>query len=377
MEKADRKIYRGGKWLRFGYTTGTCAAAAARGATRLLLTGVAPTFLRMETPKGWTVPVEIVGSSKGKEEAVCAVIKDAGDDPDITDGMTLRARVSFSDEPGMILVGGRGVGQVTRPGLAVAPDGPAINPVPRRMILASVKAECQAAGYAGGLKVVFEIPGGEELAKRTFNPRLGIKGGLSILGTTGIVEPMSDEAFKDSLVLELQQKGENELVLVPGNIGRDYCLQQQIPEERILRISNFVGSLFEACVEKGVERVLFAGHIGKLAKVAGGVFHTHNRVADGRMAILSAHFLYADLTIEQIRSLYEMQTTEEAVEAAYRWDKAYVFNQLARSVKERLEAYVYHRLEIEVLVFSYQRGLIGRTEGADALIGHLKEVQHG
>lgn len=369
----DRKIYRGGKWLRFGFTTGTCAAAAAQGATRLLLTGSCPAMLGVETPKGWTVAVEIVASRKEEQEASCVVVKDAGDDPDITDGMTLWARVSFSKEPGIVLVGGTGVGRVTRAGLAVPPDGPAINPVPRRMIIDSVAAECERAGYDGGLEVVIEIPEGEELAKRTFNPRLGIVGGLSILGTTGIVEPMSDEAFKDSLILELQQKAQRELVLVPGNIGRDYCLDQQIPDERILRISNFVGALFEACVEKGVTRVLFAGHIGKLAKVAGGAFHTHNRVADGRMAVLAAHFLYAGLAIDQVQMLYEMPTAEAAVEAAYRWDKTFVFDRLARSVKERLENYVYHRLEVEVLIFSYQRGLIGRTEGAGVFIGHMRE----
>jgi cobalt-precorrin-5B (C1)-methyltransferase len=331
-------------------------------------------MIRIHTPKGWTVPIEIVDTRRSEREAACAVVKDAGDDPDITDGMILWARVSLTEARGVEIVGGKGVGRVTRPGLSVAVGGPAINPVPRRMILSAVLEEMESAGYKGGLKVVIEIPEGEELAKRTFNPRLGIEGGLSILGTTGIVEPMSDGAFQESLLLELRQKHHRALALVPGNIGRDYCLSLGVEEGRIQRVGNFVGALLEGAVVQGVERVLFAGHIGKLTKVAGGAFHTHNRVSDGRMATLAAHLLYADLTTAQVRRIYEMNTTEEAVEAIYAHGATPVLDHLARSVKERLEAYVYHRLEVEVMLFSYTRGLIARTLGAEKLIVKLKEL---
>ena len=193
-------IRSGQKKLRCGYTTGTCAALAAAGAARLLLTGAPPETLRLVTPKGVAVEVEPAEWVLENGAARCAVYKDGGDDADVTTGHLVVATVTKTAS-GIAIDGGKGVGRVTKPGLDQPVGAAAINRVPRQMIAGAVQAVCEDTGYEGGLSVVISVPSGEELARRTFNPSLGIEGGISILGTSGIVEPMSAQAIVDTIAV--------------------------------------------------------------------------------------------------------------------------------------------------------------------------------
>ena len=273
-------IRSGVKLLRCGYTTGTCAALAAAGAVRLLLTGEAPERVRITTPKGWTVELPLEDAVLDGGEARCAVRKDAGDDPDVTDGCLVCAAVSRSEPGGIRIDGGAGVGRVTKPGLDQPMGAAAINSVPRRMITDAVKEVCDELGYSGGLSVVISVPGGEEIARRTFNPMLGIEGGISILGTSGIVEPMSEQAMIDTIELNLRQAaalepgsgGAKRLILTPGSYGESYlhAIRLDALGVPVVKCSNFIGEALDAAAIQGFSEVLLVGHVGKLVKLAGG-----------------------------------------------------------------------------------------------------------
>ena len=302
-----------GKRLRCGWTTGTCAAAAAKAAAILLLTGRAPERVCIDTPKGipLELPVEEPLLSDGR--ASCAVRKFSGDDPDVTDGARVRADVS-AGAPGVRIDGGAGVGRVTKPGLRVPVGEAAINPAPREMIRAAVSGVLEETGAADGLDVVISVPGGEELAKKTFNPRLGIEGGISILGTSGIVEPMSEEALTESIRLEIRQRralGDRRLILTPGNYGADFLREAcGIPEERIVKCSNFIGKALGFAAEEGFSEALLAGHVGKLVKLSGGITQTHSREGDCRAELMAACALRAGADGDAARAVLGCVTTD-------------------------------------------------------------------
>ena len=215
--KLEEYVYRDQKRLRCGYTTGSCAAAAAKAAAQMLLSGEHVGQVALSTPKGILLQLP-VGHIRFSEESVsCAVQKDSGDDPDVTDGVWVFAEVRRA-ESGVCITGGEGIGRVTRPGLACTVGEAAINPGPRRMIASALQAVGETYGYTGGWQVTLSVPEGKRLAEKTFNPRLGITGGISILGTSGIVEPMSERALVDTIRAELRQLhtlGERIVVAVP------------------------------------------------------------------------------------------------------------------------------------------------------------------
>ena len=314
----DRYVAVDGRRLRCGVTTGSCASAAAAAAAELLLMGEAPDAVELSVPAGGRVRIPVVGRARSAGAASCAVRKDAGDDPDVTDGVEIWADVSLRRAPGIEIEGGEGVGRVTLPGLDQPVGSAAINSVPRQMIRSAVGAVCARAQSDAGLKVVIRIPAGAELAKRTFNPRMGIVGGLSVLGTSGIVEPMSERAMVDSIRLEARQRaalGRRTALLTPGNYGRDFLRDHWgISEEAAIRCSNFIGDLIDCCVELGFERILLAGHLGKLVKLAGNVFNTHSRYGDCRMDILTAHAAMCGATREQARQMMRCATVDAALD---------------------------------------------------------------
>ena len=290
----DHYIENGAQRLRCGYTTGTCAALAAAGAASLLLSGEAPRALSLITPKGIPVTVEPVELFWENGAAVCGVAKDGGDDADATDGLVIRARVETIEEPEIRIDGGEGVGRVTKPGLDQPPGAAAINRVPRRMIEEQARRVCDTLGYAGGLSVCISVPGGEEAAKRTFNPMLGIEGGISILGTSGIVEPMSEKALVDTIAVELRQAaalGARDVILTPGNYGETFLRDhpQAARGVPVVKCSNFIGDALDLAGNRGFSQVLLVGHAGKLVKLAAGVMNTHSRYADGRAEVFCAH----------------------------------------------------------------------------------------
>lgn len=357
-------IYKNGKKLKYGYTTGSCATGAAKAAAWMLLKGDKLQTVQVDTPKGWQLDLSLVDVQLNKDVVVCAVEKDAGDDPDITHGLWVYARVKRSDS--QRIYGGQGVGQVTKPGLSVAVGESAINPVPMKMIEDALACVKKDLNYDCHFDVEIFIPRGLEISKKTFNPKLGIVGGISIIGTTGIVEPMSDEAFKESLALELNQLKNEALVFAPGNYGRDFCMAQGVAEKQILKISNFVGYMFEQAVDKGVKKILFVGHIGKLIKVAGGIFQTHSRVSDAKLEILAAHLILRDAPRDFIKEILRCNTTDQAVGLIYDRGFTAVFDDICQSVKDKLQAFVFDQIEVEVILFAMKEGKIGQTDNSQA-----------
>ncbi|NLU23705.1 MAG: cobalamin biosynthesis protein CbiD [Clostridiales bacterium] len=313
-----RYMAKGGKLLRCGYTTGSCAAAAAKGAACLLLTGKAPEAVTISTPAGIVLTLELLDPQLKTDPAVCAVRKDGGDDPDATAGLLICAAVRRCDT-GISIDGGDGVGRVTKPGLDQPVGAAAINSTPRRMIAEAVRETCDECGYTGGMTVTISIPGGKAVAKRTFNPRMGIVGGLSVVGTTGIVEPMSTRALVDTVKLELSQlraDGTTDLLLTPGNYGAAFASESlRLDTRRIVTCANFIGDALDGAVELGFRRILLVGHVGKLVKLALNITDTHSRSGDGRMEALLRCALDAGGSLPLLRDISAAVTTDGALTA--------------------------------------------------------------
>ena len=279
----NREYYavKDGKKLRCGYTTGTCATAAASAAAMMLFSHRNVDTVRVETPKGVTLDLEIGNAAFSENTATCAVRKDAGDDPDITDGLLIFATVVYADGDGIILKGGKGVGTVTKEGMSSPVGEAAINPTPRRMITEAVRKVMEDFKYKGGLEVIISIPGGEELARKTFNPRLGIVGGLSVLGTSGIVDPMSEQALIDTIHVEMNSRraaGDEHLLAFFGNYGVDFAASEwQMDTQDRVTCSNYVGEMLDYAAYLQFKDVLLIGHVGKMLKLAQGIMNTHSR----------------------------------------------------------------------------------------------------
>ena len=364
----------GGKRLRRGYTTGTCAALAAAGATRLLLEGQAPPLLRLITPMGLPVEVEPQVCRMEGQAALCLVEKDGGDDIDATAGLLIGARVEKIPGSEIVIEGGAGVGRVTKPGLDQPVGAAAINHVPREMIGRETERVCAAVGYEGGLKVTVFVPQGEEAAKKTFNPQLGIEGGISILGTSGIVEPMSLAALVDTIALELRQAaalGHRRVILTPGNYGLEFLKEHGLGggEVPIVKCSNFIGQALDAAAERGFEQVLLVGHAGKLVKVAGGIMNTHSRWADCRTELFCAYAALAGGGQELCRALMAAPSADGCIALL---DEAGLRETVMAGLLEAIQIHLDRRaagaFQVGAVLFSNQYGLLGRTSGAEEIL---------
>ena len=370
----DKFIIKDGKKLRYGYTTGSCAAAAASAAATYLLTGRCPEYVSLTTPEGTELFLEPVSPQRGEHSALCGITKDAGDDPDVTDGITVFARVEKAPE-GVEICGGQGVGRVTRKGLEQSVGDPAINKVPRQMIRNSLLEAASEHGYSGGFRVTVSVPGGDEIAGRTFNPKLGIEGGISILGTSGLVKPMSEAALIDTIRLQISQKaaeGQREIVITPGNYGRDYLEGLGITDP--VMCSNFVGETIDAAVQSGIQRILYVSHIGKGIKVAGGIMNTHSKVADGRAQIMASSALRAGAGRDIALAILDTITTDEAIEII---KKEGMLEDVMKIVMEEVTHHLSRRaegkIEIESILFSNEHGTLGKTSGAEAYLEEIRE----
>lgn len=372
MIRLEEYIPVGQKKLRCGYTTGTCAAAAARGAAELLLTGACPPAAEILTPAGIRVTAELEESASGPDWASCAVRKDGGDDIDATHEALIFARVERSDTPGVAIDGGEGVGRVTRPGLDQPAGSAAINHVPREMIEAQVTEAMQKAGFSGGLRVVISVPEGEAIAKKTFNPNLGIVGGISILGTSGIVRPMSEEALVASIRLDLQvhaAAGVQDLLVCPGNYGADFSRDVLgLDLSSSVQCSNYIGAALDMAVELGFRSLLLVGHAGKLLKLAAGIMNTHSRMADGRAEVLAAHAALCGADRELVAAILSSVTVDAVIPLL---DAAGLREPVMRSAAQAVDRHLKRRagenLRIEAVFFSNAYGILGRTAGADEL----------
>ncbi len=373
----DYRVKNGEK-LRCGFTTGTCATAAAAAAAQALLTGVQPVKIRALLPNSNSAVLEVERCQFGNRQAFCQVVKHAGDDPDVTDGIKIGALVSFAEEKKITISGGEGVGMVTEPGLQVPPGEPAINPAPRRMILENVQAVCKRHGYNGGLQIVISAEGGAEIAKKTFNPRLGIVGGISILGTTGIVEPMSERALVETIhVLIDKAKAINPIrvLLSPGNYGREYCLRHYAFDlEKSVKYSNYLGETLDYLVYRGFQEALLVGHIGKLVKVAAGVMNTHSAVADCRMETITAHAALAGAGQEVACKLMQCRTTDAALAVLEEAGLTQpVLQSILAKIQEHINARTHSAMQVEVILFATGDRVAIQTPGAAALAKRLEE----
>lgn len=379
----DYYIIKNNRKMRFGYTTGSCAAAAAKGAAEILLGKQKIKEVPLMTPKGILLYLELLDIREEEGAVSCAVRKDAGDDPDTTDGILVFARVEKlkdsgeSAQPSILLDGGEGVGRVTRPGLSQKVGEAAINPVPRTMILNAVRETAEKYQYKGKLKVIISVPGGEETARRTFNPRLGILGGISILGTSGIVEPMSEAALIESIRVEMAQKaaeGMEYLLVTPGNYGADYLKEHMdLPFEKNIKCSNYVGETIDMAVNMGIKGILFVSHIGKFVKVASGIMNTHSHNADARMETLCACAIRAGAGLDCAKEILDCGTTDEALAVLKRYG---VLKESMEQMMLKIQFYLDHRSYEQILlgavIFSNEYGYLGQTENAGRLIGKLK-----
>lgn len=373
----EHYIRSGQRLLRCGYTTGTCAALAARGAAELLLSGTAPRTVCLTTPKGWPVQILPQFCRMEGDGALCGIQKDAGDDCDITDGMTIVAAVSRTDIPGVLIDGGEGVGRVTKPGLDQPVGAAAINTVPRRMIAQAVQEVCRRLGYTNGLKVEIRIPGGAEAARKTFNPKLGVEGGLSVLGTSGVVEPMSEQALVDTLALEIRQAAaqSRRLILTPGNYGTDFLHAQGLDKlgVPVVKCSNFIGDALDMAVAEGFEQLLLVGHIGKLVKLAGGVMNTHSRYADCRTELICAHAAVCGAGQALCAALLAAPTTDACLELL---DEARlrqaVLERLLTAIAGHLQRRAGDACQVGALLFSNQYGPLGLTDTAKEILAQWK-----
>lgn len=359
------------KKLRSGFTTGTCAAAAAKAAA-LAYYGQTPAAVEVFSPQGHSLHIPVEESIATATGGIATVRKDAGDDPDITNGTAIVVELVITDQPDIIIKAGIGVGTVTKPGLAVAVGEPAVNPGPRKMISHALR---ETLPQNQGAVVTISIPDGVQLAKRTLNQTLGIVGGLSVIGTTGIVEPMSEEAFKNSLTPQIsvaKALGYHELVLAPGKIGQDIAIQQfLLPAEAVLQTSNFIGHMLESAVQQNIKKVLLFGHLGKLVKVAAGIFHTHNRMADARMETIAAYAGAAGAPPEALREILACTTTEAAMPVIERYELTGIYCTLAERASIRARRYVFEDLVVGTAIVTLKGKLLGYDDTAVEIGGAL------
>lgn len=378
--------------MRYGFTTGSCAAAAAKAAAYMLLTGREKAKITIETPKGILYTAQILDIRRGENEVSCAVEKDGGDDPDITTGAWIYARVFYAQDskrqpevgrsmqPELRIEGGTGVGRVTRVGLDQPVGNAAINHVPREMIRKEVMEVCRIMDYTGGLEIEISVPGGEELSERTFNPKLGIVGGISILGTSGIVEPMSSQAILDTIRIELRQRREegfDYVAVSPGNYGLDFMKKTYGYDlDKSVKCSNFIGATIDMALEMGFKRMLLTGHIGKLIKVAGGIMNTHSREADCRMELLAAFCVREQVETGQISRILECVTTEEALPILTESGKLQpVMDHIADRICYYMENRSGGRLKTDCILYANGYGELARSKEAESWFTLLAREQ--
>ena len=380
--KFEHYVRSGQKLLRCGYTTGTCAALAAAGAARLLLTGTTPETVALRTPKGIVVKVAPLFCRKTADGAECAIEKDGGDDVDVTTGLPVIAQVALlPDASGVVISGGKGVGRVTKPGLDQPVGEAAINHVPREMITEALHREAENAAYQGGFSVTISIEGGEEVAKRTFNPHIGVEGGLSVLGTSGIVEPMSQQAILDTIQLEMNQASlragtPRRLILAPGNYGLDY-LHETYPKFAavpVVKTSNFIGDTLDMAASAKFEEVLLVGHVGKLVKLAGGIMNTHSHTADCRTELFCTHAALCGASREVCTALMDAATTDACLDILDAAElRAPVLESLLRAIQLHLDRRAAGTFRVGAILFSNQHGPLGQTETATQILNEWKE----
>ncbi|KIS41383.1 cobalt-precorrin-5B (C(1))-methyltransferase CbiD [Kosakonia radicincitans] len=372
----DDPVWHNGKALRKGYTTGSCATAAAKVAALMVLRQHIIHQVSIVTPSGVTLHLNVESPHIEGQQAIAAIRKDGGDDVDATHGMLIFARVTLTEDEQIVLRGGEGVGTVTRKGIGLAVGEAAINRTPRQTIEAAVR---EVIGPTRGAQVEIFAPEGEERAKKTYNGRLGILGGISIIGTTGIVTPMSEESWKRSLSLELEMKragGMERVILVPGNHGERFVREQLgVSGERVVTMSNFVGYMIEEAVRLGYRQIVLVGHPGKLVKIAAGIFHTHSHIADARMETLVAHLALLGAPHDLLLKVSDCDTTEAAMEYIDAAGFSHLYTHLAQRICLRIAQmlrFTQNPPQCDAVLFSFDNKVLGANRPIEEITGELK-----
>lgn len=373
MDGDGMHVLVGSRMLRCGHTTGTCAAAASKAAAEMILSGRSIQSVSIATPKGIVLELPVEDAAVGGDAASCAVRKDGGDDIDATHGALVYSAVTLVPS-GISIDGGEGVGRVTRRGLDQPPGVAAINRVPRSMIRGALEDVASAYGYTGGFSVVVSVPEGERIAGSTFNPRLGIEGGISILGTSGIVEPMSETAIVRTIEAEMDMRaaeGAKLLAVVPGNYGKDFADAIGLDAESAVKCSNFIGEMLDRACALGTD-ILLIGNLGKMVKLAGGIMNTHSRNADCRMEILAAYAVMAGGDASDARRIMECISTDDALEVL---EEKGMIRKASELLAERIEYHMNHRtggrIRTAAIVYSSVYGELCRTSLADSMLREL------
>jgi len=367
-----------GNNLKYGFTTGTCAAIAAKAAVRMIFEQKIIGKESVITPKGITVETKIFEPKLKKDQASCAVKKFSGDDPDVTNGLLIFACVKLTGKNKICVDGGKGVGRITKRGLSQNIGDAAINKVPKEMIIKNILSVFDEYCYEGGAEVIISVPEGEETAKKTFNPRLGIVGGISILGTSGIVEPMSEKAVIDTIGVEINVKkedsGDDYIMIAPGNYGFDFIKNSfDVDLNKAVKCGNFIGEALLFARDKGFKGILLIGHIGKFVKLAGGIMNTHSLNADGRMEILAANTALVCNNLNVVRNIMDCVTTDDAVKII---KDAGVCEEVMKKIAEKALFYVNNKLksniETGIIMFSNVYGILAKSENVHDMLKHFK-----
>ncbi|MDN6020360.1 MAG: cobalt-precorrin-5B (C(1))-methyltransferase CbiD [Enterobacterales bacterium] len=369
-------MWHNGKSYRKGYTTGSCATAAAKVAALMVLRQQVINQVSIVTPSGVTLRLNVEQPLICGQQASAAIRKDGGDDVDATHGMLIFAQVTLNDSGSISIVGGEGVGTVTRKGIGLPVGSSAINRTPLHTIEEAVR---EVIGPERGAEIVIFAPEGEERAQKTYNGRLGILGGISIIGTTGIVTPMSEESWKRSLALELEMKraqGITSVILVPGNHGERFVQEQmQLNGDRVVTMSNFVGYMLQEAQRLGFHRVVLVGHLGKLIKVAAGIFHTHSHIADGRMETLVTRLALMGAPRELLQAVFECSTTEAAMELIEQQGWQAVYNDIAQAICARINQmlrFAVQPLQCDAVLFSFDNIVLGSSRPVNDIVADLR-----
>jgi len=367
----ERFITKDGKKLRYGFTTGSCAAMAAKAALSMLCEQQLIEEVEVETLNGWNLKERVEHITLNENDVKCSIKKDAGDDPDITNGIDIYAHVQWvhDQEEKLIITGGEGIGRVTKDGLLVKKGEYAINPGPIDLI---TKTVTPLIPEDKKLLIIISTPQGKKAAEKTFNKQLGIIDGISILGTTGIVEPMSHKAVIDSLKLHLSiahEERKNRCTFVLGNYGRSFSEKElPIDKDYFIKVGNHIGDMLNYACDYSFEEILIIGHIGKLIKVAGGIFNTHSSISDARLEILASNYGVYSNNIDAVKNIMASNTTEDALQ--YIEDDSF-YDRLALLVKEKCLKHIDSAVKLEVVLFSMTKGMLAKTQGTDELVKRM------
>ncbi|MFA5576350.1 MAG: cobalt-precorrin-5B (C(1))-methyltransferase CbiD [Tissierellaceae bacterium] len=356
MSGLDLYVIKDGKNLRCGYTTGSCATAAAKASALMLETGKIISYVEIDTPAGIRLKLQVNNPQITEEAASCSIIKDAGDDPDNTDGIEIYARVVKRKDRKINIDGGQGIGRIRRKGLFGKPGDAAINPVPRKMIEKEVR-EVKDSGY----DILIFAPRGEEIGRKTFNKNIGIEGGISIIGTKGIVYPMSEDAFLKTIYMEMDMiangPGKEHIILVPGNYGEKQADELKIDGPRV-RISNFLGDSLLYAYNKGFKSISLIGHIGKFAKLSIGVFNTHSKVCDGRMEAFVYYLSLMGAPMDLLNKVNNCVTAEEGLNTSIEAGYGQVVKHMEKGGEERIRRYLKNEdYKVRVIIYFMERGV--------------------